>query len=222
METRAAVILKTKTMFLFVTILLYQSITLAHPVSFEGGTSLMSQMNPVNQEINLVYSPKWWFGTGVVFDRKTDERELTSVQFAYLAKRWNLPEAQGNLYFFGGPGYAKTDMSDPVLSEEPFYRLGFQADYETRRIYTAIRYTENRFIDDGELIYSRLRLAAGFAPYKAGYDELNSWVILRTFFDSSMNETQWVPTLRFFYKNFLWEIGQDFKGRSQFNFMVRY
>lgn len=182
----------------------------------------MSQMNPVNQEINLIYSPKWWLGTGVVFDRKTDERELVSAHFAYLAKRWNLPEAQGNIYIFGGPGYAKTNMNEPKLNEESFYRLGFQVDYETRRIYTAIRYVENRFMEDSELIYSRLRLAAGFAPYTAGYDDLNAWVILRTFFDSSMDETQWVPTLRFFYKNFLWEIGQDFKGRSHFNFMVRY
>ena len=54
----------------------------------------MSEMSPVNQELSFVYSPKWWLGTGVVFDRGTDRWKLTSLHLAFLAKRWNLPAAQ--------------------------------------------------------------------------------------------------------------------------------
>ena len=136
----------------------------AHPVSFEGGTSLMSEMSPLNQEISLIYSPKWWLGTGLIYDRKTDSRELISAQLAYLAKRWNLPESQGNVYIFGGLGGSKIGIEiDPDAEfDEAFYRLGLQADFETRKVYTAIRYVENRLTADSDLIYSRFSFRNSF------------------------------------------------------------
>ena len=91
-------------LFTILCLIVFSESLIAHPVSFEGGTALMSEMSPVNQELSFVYSPKWWLGTGIVFDRNTERWKLTSLHFALLAKRWNLPEAQGNFYLFGGTG----------------------------------------------------------------------------------------------------------------------
>ena len=216
--------------FVLLTILVLPMVLKAHPVSFEDGYSLMSDMGPINQETSFVYSPKWWLGTGLIFDKSMDQSgrfpiptkygpwSLTSLHLAFLAKRWNLPQAQGNIYIFGGPGVSKSQQGS---GDNYFYRLGIQADYETRRIYMAIRYLENRFFDH-QKIYDRLDLAVGFAPYLAKFDEFSSWVLLKLRTDTYFENPLGIPTLRFFYRNFLWEMGMDFKGNSHFGFMARF
>ena len=193
----------------------------AHPVSFEGGTALMSEMSPVNQELSITYSPKWWLGTGIIFDRNTKNWELTSLHLAFLAKRWNLPEAQGNFYLFGGPGFSRIKQKTEN-EEKSFYRMGIQADFETRRIYFSGRFIENRLFSENEKIYNRLDLTSGFAPYLADFDELNSWVLLRIRTNISFHDPLTIMMIRFFYRNFLWELGQDFNGNSHLNFMIRF
>ncbi len=182
----------------------------------------MSEMSPVNQELSFVYSPKWWLGTGIVFDRNTDRWKLTSLHFALLAKRWNWPEAQGNLYLFGGPGFSQLKWRSDNR-ENFFYRLGVQMDFETRRIYFATKFTENSLFNENKRIYNRLDMAVGVAPYLANFDELNSWVLLKIRTNNvDFHDPVTIMIVRFFYKNFLWEVGQDFNGNSHLNLMVRY
>ncbi len=211
-------ILKT---FIILSFLTFSENLKAHPVSFEGGSAIMSEMSPVNQELSFVYSPKWYLGTGLVFDRNTENWNLTSLHLALLAKRWNLPEAQGNLYFFGGPGFSQLKQK-PNNKKNFFYRMGVQADFETRRIHIAARLTENRLFSENKKIYNRLDLTTGFAPYLANFDELNSWVLFRLRTNVHFHKPLAIVIVRFFYKNFLWELGQDFRGNSHLNFMVRF
>ena len=200
----------------------YTTAGLAHPTSFEGGFALMSEMHPTIQETSMIYSPKYWLGTGVVTMRSPEQFEFATSQIGWLAKRWNLPEAQGNFYLLGGVGYGKDERTPLDVREGTMYRLGAQADFETRRIYTFVRYVEHRFFKDSEYLSDQFAAAVGFAPYVGEFDELNSWVIFKLVASNQFEDFIYLPMLRFFYKNFLWEIGQDFVGNSQFNFMVRF
>lgn len=175
-----------------------------------------------HQSLEFIYSPKYWLGTGLLLERRPDFWESASLQLGYLAKRWNLPAAQGNFYLIGGPGYgSKFDFND-TKTTGLLYRYGAQVDYETRRIYTFAKYTEQRFFDGNGLINNRLELRIGYAPYLAKFTELNSWLILKTLFTEQFEEVNYIPTVRLFYKNFLIDLGVDLNGNTQLNFMVRH
>lgn len=203
--------------------ILIPCLTYGHPTSYEGGFALMSELHPEIQEISMIYSPKYWLGLGIVTMRSPDEFELATSQIAWLVNRWNLPEAQGNFYLLGGLGHGKLESKGSLSGQEgAIYRFGAQADFETRRIYTFLRYVEHRFTDRNERLNNQLAAAVGFAPYLGKFDELNSWIIFKVIARNNLNEFIYLPELRFFYKNLLWEIGQDFRGNSQFNFMIRF
>ncbi len=191
-----------------------------HPVSYEGGTALMVHLLPAHNKLSLIYSPKWWLGTGVVVEKLDGDRAYESLHVGWLIKRWNLSVAQGNIYVYGGPGRYKVDSTNESAS---FIRLGFQMDYETRKFYIAAKYIEYRTLKSSLGILDKaLGFGIGFAPYVANFKDLNSWVIFRVNVSDDLKEYAYVPTLRFFYKNFLWEVGQSLKGQSSLNFMVRY
>ena len=194
----------------------------AHPTSFEGGFAFMSEMSQKYQEISIVYSPKYWLGVGAVVVKDPKQFHLATSQIGWLVKRWNLPEAQGNSYFLGGIGYGvlKREIKPEISGN--IYRFGIQLDYETRRIYTFVRYMEQRFFKNNKRINDQLSAAVGFAPYLGESDELNSFVIFKLTTDNRFHKKNYILMLRFFYKSFLWEIGQDFSGNPQFNFMARF
>lgn len=182
----------------------------------------MSELHPKIQETSMIYSPKYWLGAGIVSMRSPDQFEFTTAQVGWLVNRWNLPQAQGNFYLLGGIGYGKSESDLSNTNEGTVYRLGAQADFETRRIYTFVRYVEHRFFENNLYLSGQFVAAGGFAPYLGDFDELNSWVIFKFIASNEFNDFIYLPMLRFFYKNFLWEIGQDLQGNSQFNFMVRF
>lgn len=194
----------------------------AHPTSFEDGFAVMSEMSQKNQEISLVYSPKYWLGTGIVLIRTPEEHNFVTAQVGWLIKRWNLPEAQGNSYLLGGIGYGTLKQSTEQEISGGMYRFGIQLDYETRKIYTFMRYIEHRFLENNKSVNDQFSAALGFASYLGEFDELNSWVIFKFVASDRFNDKTYILMLRFFYRNFLWEIGQDFDGNSQLNFMVRF
>lgn len=180
----------------------------------------MTDMNENMHMTSLTYSPKWWLGTGVAMESMDQDRLYYSVHIAVLLKRWNLEDAQGNFYVYGGPGYYTNRFNGHIVDEGGFGRMGLQVDYETRRIYTAARYVERRTFDGFNKLDDFLELGLGFAPYIANYTELNSWLIVRYMANTTTKDESVVPTLRFFYKTFLWEVGMSMQGRPQLNFMA--
>ena len=207
---------------LFFHCLLWTKNSYAHPTSFEGGFAFMSEMSPINQKILMIYSPKYWLGVGAVAIRDPEQYHLATSQIGWLVKRWNFPEAQGNSYLLGGIGHGLLKQNRESEITGNMYRLGMQLDYETRRIYTFIRYVEHRFFKNNKKISDQLILAGGLAPYLGEFDELNSFVILKMTADDFFDKITLILMLRFFYKNLLWEIGQDINGKPQFNFMARF
>ena len=182
----------------------------------------MSEINRKDQEISMIYSPKYWLGVGAVFVKSPEKFDIITSQIGWLVKRWNLSEAQGNFYFIGGAGYGILKQDTGSEINGGIYRFGVQLDYETRRVYTFTRYIEHRFFEDNKYINDQFSAAIGVAPYLGEFNKLNSWAIFKFTARNRFNERKYAFILRFFYKNFLWEIGQDLDGDPQLNFMIRF
>lgn len=192
----------------------------AHPVTFEGGSVLMGEVSGPVQMYSAAYSPRWWLGGGASVESFEQERVYSSVHLGLLVKRWNLEHAQGNFYIFGGPGYYTHRVQGIVVDDGGFSRWGVQADFETRRFYSNVRYSERRTFDGFESLDNLFDASVGFAPYLAGYTELNSWLILRYMDGDKLSQSMVIPMIKFFYKNYLWEFGVSTRGDTMVNFMV--
>jgi hypothetical protein len=204
----------------FTCLVLLQSQTFAHPVAFAGATSFMTNNMPGLTENTLVYSPTYDFGLGLKHVEQGASGEpkerWTNVHLGYLVKRWNELDSQGNFYLFGGPGALEVDNGD----YEYFTRAGFQADWESRHIYTMLRYSAAM---SEAAVLEQYNGRVGFAPFVAGYNELNIWAILQVqHVPQREEETMVTPLIRMFYKNVLWEAGSSLSGDWLLNFMVRY
>jgi hypothetical protein len=103
------------------------------------------------------------------------KRELRYLRANYLARRWNLDDAQANVFAWGGVGSASgNDFRGNRVDRE----AGFQADYETRRLYAS-------WVSDlhESSAYSHRvdTLQLGFAPYAHDYTDLAMWFVARQY-----------------------------------------
>jgi hypothetical protein len=90
-----------------------------------------------------------------------------------LAHRWNLEDAQGNLFVWGGLGRATGNtFSGSLLAEN----AGAQADYETRRVYASLKSDLHRSNAFSHRIDT---LQLGLAPYKHDYGGLATWFVVQ-------------------------------------------
>lgn len=198
--------------------LLYTPLASAHPVSYEDSFMIGSHNSEMKSENLLIYSYRYYLGLGLSATR-FEKDWIYAPQVSVLAKRWNLPEAQANIYVYGGYGILDREMEE---STKGIGRLGTQIDYETRKIFTAFKY---RRFDTFDSTYNvdTYTVQAGFAPYVAAFDELNTWLIGEwTYTPEYKANGEGSLFLRFFYKNIYWELGSSFEGEPMINFMVHY
>jgi len=195
----------------------------AHPVAFTGSTSIMFESDPGRRDLQLFYSHRYWIASGVSYtnltlpsDEAINELDILTPQLNLLARRWNRPESQTNLYLLAGYGAANSSLTDRVNAAG---RVGLQFDSETRRLYTLFKY-ERLTISQGVEIDSFV-LRGGLAPFLGNFDELNIWFIIETKYAEEFSKQPSItPMLRFYLKNVLWEVGSSLKGDSYFSFMV--
>lgn len=190
----------------------------AHPVAFQGANQVMfGGMESVQMaQYYHSYSPTSAVGFhGLRFNDEADETYL-GAQHNWLLKRWNLPEAQGNVYVAASAGAAKREGD----AWEPAALGYFRADYETRRIYTSFDAT---VVGAERVNRGMFELAAGVAPYLAEYDELNTWLILQLQHVTGMDENlSVIPKVRFFKDTYFLELGCSLKGEPLVNFMIHF
>lgn len=196
----------------------------SHPVSFKGGTSLMSYNSDLESDVMLTYSYDFWGSVGLRYlnfrDLTADymapgqshQSEFTFAQGNFLLKRWNQEHSQTNIYLSGGAGIEKN--SGKTTSAQV---IETQADWESRQYYVLGNYQRvfREKADDLQVAKGRL----GFAPFIGDYEDLNIWVIAEAVKMNDM-DVQLNQILRFYHKNVLWEFGGNFKGSLIFNFMV--
>lgn len=190
----------------------------AHPVAYEGARQWMSGMSgdAFNLEFYQSYTARTAWGIhSMVFDRPENEGFL-AIQHNWLLKRWNLSGAQANVYAGLGAGAAKREGA----STEPAGVGYFRADYETRRIYAAF---DTKGMASEAFKRGIFSAEAGFAPYLAEFNELNTWIILQAKHSTGMeDEFDLISKLRFFKNNVFVELGATHRGMPVASLMIHF
>jgi hypothetical protein len=194
----------------------------AGPMGFKDSWMGMGDFGPNWQEafVNYAFTPRDAVGVGGLYmrsDDKTRVRELAEVNYTRLLQRWNLADAQANLWFVGGVGNMRVRDQGIGVQDKAAVTPGVSFDYETRRVYfsaTGRLYRASGVNND----YSSAR--AGFSFYETEYDETQPWFVVeaRRMHDLS-DKTELTPMLRLVNKNFFVEAGVNNSRQARFNFM---
>lgn len=192
----------------------------SHPVVFEGGTVISSFNMSSFSDNQIMYSftPKWASGINHWrFTRDDKNTEMGLARLNHLLWRRNTEDSQANLYLLSGVGMVDSEIEKRATRE--IYMGGFEADWETRTLYTAIKVYH--FTSPAVTDISMAQARIGFSPFESGFEKLQSWFMLQAMVMPEVeSQVTITPMLRFFYKNVLWELGSSTRGDWMLNFMV--
>lgn len=199
---------------------LFISPAYSHPVVYEGGT-VVSSFNMASYSDNQVlYSltPKWAAGLNHWrFTRDDENTEMGLARLNHLLWRRNEMDSQANIYLLTGVGMVDSEIERRDTSE--VYMGGFEADWETRTLYTALKFYH--FTSPTVTDISMAQARVGFSPFESGFDNLQSWFMLQAMVMPEVESNVIItPMMRFFYKNVLWEFGSSTRGEWMLNLMV--
>ena len=203
--------------------------TSAKPIAFQDGWTVMAEYGTdTMREAQVFYAPRYWWSAGGSYTKIMDaqgrfEREMPGAQANYLVKRWNMPAAQANVFAWGGLASARGfDADGERFSGVATTRVGAQADYETRRVYSSFK---TDWFHSSRFSHRVDTLQLGVAPFEHDYEDLAVWFVVqarRISGDVMGGKTEWVPMLRLFKGNFWIEGGADRKGRAQLMVMMNF
>jgi hypothetical protein len=197
---------------------------IAKPIAFAKGNAVMAEYGAgTMDEVQFFHAPKYWWSAGVGWLQLKSEDGLKQRHIAYvranlLAKRWNLPAAQANVFVWGGLGRATgNDFDGSALARN----AGLQTDYETRRVYASFRSD----LQESDRFSHRIdTLQLGWAPYAHDYDTLATWFVMqeRRYSGDLFDGTETALLVRFFKGGTWVEVGATTDGKLQamamFNF----
>ena len=196
----------------------------AKPIAFANGTTIMTEYGAGTMiEAQAFYAPTYWLSLGGGYlhldsDRIDRTRDISSIRANYLVHRWNRQDAQANMFVWGGLGNATgNDFRGSKLDRD----IGFQADYETRRIYTSLM---SDLHESSAYSHRVDTLQLGFAPYAHDYDDLATWFVFQTrHYTGGVHRGAECTGLIRLFKGGAWvEAGLTTKGKPQvmamFNF----
>ena len=190
----------------------------AKPLSYVGGTMVMQENDETGNTLSVDYTFDPHFALGLYAKRDIGGKEFYTIgpQLNTLIKRWNLPDGQGNIFSMTGAGTARQGSNI-----QPAAWAALLADYETRRVFLSY---EPRLMYAGNIEKSFWQRAhAGFAPYLANYDDLNTWLLLRVDHHPAKNDHFVVtPLVRFFYKTVWLEVGYSSNNHVMVNWTVQF
>lgn len=193
----------------------------ARPVTYTGGQVLVADIQPNLTAWRYGYSGsfRWSVSAGGLHLRElADEGQLdvNYLRAARLVKRWNWPKAQANFFVWGGAGYGRTDLSNDLSGH-----VGFQADFETRRIYTSI-ISEHH--EGAHWRYRMDTVSLGYAPYEHDFNRMATWVVLKGMRTTHTlkDKPKAALMLRFFNPTWWLEAGIDNDGQLLGNVMFNF
>ena len=181
----------------------------ARPISYPGGSTIMYKSNFMMTSYYYHYSPTYKYSMGLEYiDDKHFNEKYLNFRTTYLLKRENTQDSQGNLYVTG-------NLSTKSSSH---YNYGIHGDWETRRIFTSFSLIDkNTNVRD----YMESELQIGIAPYKGEYNDLHTWIMLKSKKDSINDRWDTYPFIKFFRGDFLIEIGTD-DSHWDIHYMMRF
>lgn len=197
---------------------------IAKPIAFAKGKTLMLEYGAgTMNEMQFFYAPRYWASVGggwleLASEDGAKQRHVTYLRGNLLAKRWNLPGAQANVFVWGGLGRATgNDFSGSTLARS----AGVQIDYETRRVYSALRSD----LQESDHFSHRIdTLQLGLAPYEHDYDTLATWFVVqgRRYTGGLYKGTETALLVRFFKGGTWIEVGattdRKLQAMAMFNF----
>ncbi len=200
------------------------ALALAKPIAFANGTTVMVEYGAdTMKEAQVFYAPRYNFSVGgghLEFDsdESSKSERITYARLNYLVHRWNLETAQANLFAWGGVGAATgNDFKGTQIAAN----AGAQADYETRRVYAALKADWQR----ADALNHRIdTLQLGIAPYKHSYNGLATWFLVqvRESTGGVHRGVERALLLRFFKGGTWVEAGLTSEGRIQAMAMVNF
>lgn len=195
----------------------------ARPVSYAGGWTAMQMNDMASHSLHLHYSPSAKYSVGYLAEYwRKEDWQFHGVQVNNLLKRWNMPQAQANLYLKSGLGVAYSDHGNFDGATEPAGFAGIAADWENRRWFTSY---ENRYVEAGEIDHFFMQKArVGVAPYIGDYGDLHTWMMLQIDHMPTQDgeEVTVTPMLRFFKDVYMAEVGISHRGDVMANWVVRF
>jgi len=192
---------------------------LCGPMGFKDSWMSMGDVSPNWQEVfvNYAFTARDAAGGSTLVMRSDDgtkTRQLTEASYTRLAKRWNMPEAQANIWFIGGIGnITGNDFAGSKTMTSP----GVQVDYETTRVYVSA--TGRLYRAEG-LNHDFSSARAGFSFFEVDYDQTQPWLILEVRrMQGLTDKTEVTPMLRLIHNRYFVELGVNNASQARINFM---
>jgi hypothetical protein len=194
----------------------------AAPMGFKDSFMTMADLSPNWREasVNYAVTPRDAFGVAVLRMRSDDERltrDAVELTYTRLVQRWNLPDAQANIWFLGALGGVKgKEFGRASALSAP----GLQIDYETTRIYGSVL---GRLFRAEGINHDTATVRAGFSLYETDYDEVQPWFILEVRRSRGLTDKNEItPMLRLIHKRYFLELGVNDASQFRASLMVTY
>jgi hypothetical protein len=194
----------------------------AAPMGFKDSWMTMGDFSKTYRELtaNYALTPRDAIGVTSTYMQTNNHSQSqinNELTYTRLIKRWNMPEAQANIWFIGGVGETTGNyFSGTKATVSP----GIQADYETTRLYASAN--ARIYIADG-ITNNIVSARTGFSFYEANYDETQPWLIVEARRMSMVSDAYEVtPMLRLIHNRFFVEAGANFHGQPRLSFMYIY
>jgi hypothetical protein len=192
---------------------------LCGPMGFKESWMTMGDISPNWQEVlvNYALTARDAPGASALVMRSDDGtkmRQFTEATYTRLVRRWNMPEAQANIWFIGGIGnITGNDFSGSKTMASP----GIQVDYETTRIYVS---ATSRLYRAQGLNHDFASARAGFSFYEVDYNQAQPWFILEVRRMRGLTDkTEVTPMLRLIHNRYFVELGVNNASQARMNFM---
>jgi hypothetical protein len=194
----------------------------AAPMGFKDSFMTMLDASPDWREasFNYAFTARDAVGAAGLRLRSFDERltrDAALLTYTLLVQRWNLPDAQANIWFLGAAGSVK---GKEFTSASPLLAPALQFDYETTRLYGSVN---ARLFRAKDINHDTATLRTGFSFFEADYDEVQPWLIVEVRRSRGLTEKNEVtPMLRLIHKRYFFEIGVNGSSQARASLMVTY
>jgi hypothetical protein len=151
----------------------------AKPIAYADGTTVMAEYGAgTMRELQIFYAPRFDYSVGgghvdLASDEDGHTEHINYARINWLVHRWNLDEAQANVFAWGGAGSATANWFNGTHAAG---NAGSQVDYETRRVYGSLKTDLQRSAEFSHRIDT---LQLGLAPYKHDYEGLATWFVFQ-------------------------------------------
>lgn len=195
---------------------------LCGPMGFKDSWMAMGDLSPNWQEVfvNYALTPRDAVGVSTLSMRSDDEtltRRANEAVYTRLLSRWNMPDAQANVWLLAGVG---TVSGNNFAGAKTLASPGIQVDYETTRFYVS---AAARLYRAEGLNHDYASARIGFSFYEVDYDQVQPWLVLEVRRMQGLSDkTEVTPMLRLIHNRYFVELGANTDAQVRANFMVTF